>query len=103
MTTETLDPIHDDDNLTIEFTVTENGSAVDLTGATTVVTAKNASSGTLVTLSSAVSDGPGGAFTADITPGDLTAGVWTVQGKVTLASGEIQTPLDRILTVKQNH
>lgn len=100
--TEQLEPIHDDDNVTLQFTVAEGGAAVDITGATIVAKARSLTSSTLVTLSTSITNGAGGVFVATIAPGDLTTGPWQVQALVTLASGEAQTPLDRFLAVRES-
>lgn len=102
--TTPLEPIHDDDNVTLEFTVTKtDGTAQPITDATITATAKSKSSGDVVALTSAITGGAGGVFTVAITPGNLTSGVWTVQAKVELTTGEIQTPLDRSVFVKPSH
>jgi len=101
MIPDTLDPIHEGDSLSVEFTVEKgtSGVAKDVTGAGVEIRAIRERDGTSVDGSYSIPLGTDGKILGTFTPGQLLQGDWRIQCRATIG-GEVQTlwsELQRVL------
>lgn len=93
----------DTPDIRVPVTNETTGAAEPLTGATVEAWAKRrGTSAAVVELSASITDAAGGIITVSIGAGDLDEGVYALQVRVT-KSGEVQTVLDAIVTVKPSY
>lgn len=98
---DVLPPIHAGDSLVIGVTVSDGAGPLSLSGATVVAKAQ-ATTGASVTLTATVTDAAAGEITISLPAATIAEGVYAVQARVTLPSGEAQTVTDARLTVQRS-
>lgn len=96
-----IPPIHAGDSLLIEVTVREGGAPMNLAGAT-VAAAASSITGASVAIAAAFTDAAAGQFTLSIPAGLIGEGVYNIQARVALPSGEAQTVIAQQLTVQRS-
>ena len=97
-----LPAIHAGDSLTVRIDVVDGDNPLDLTGATVEATAVELLSGVALNVASSITNALAGEFFLTVPAATLQAGLWTLQVRVTLPTGEAQTIVEVSLPVQRS-